>query len=296
MPEQAIDLAVVSNKHFEAKTAPTLQQYDISSALQTTLVFSELISIFANKIHDIIHHSSVEYHNEASDIAFKRGVVSRHSCQYAMKLEDESLGEIKFTRSQRFSRDELVSLENLLCCLVYPLRNASLFHQAQRMAYLDPLTKTNNKAAFDDTLFRETRRASRTGQPLSLIFVDVDHFKLINDYHGHQCGDIMLASVAKWIKVSVRACDAVFRFGGEEFVVVLSDTDCQTAVTIAERMREHIASHTMAYGLETISVTASLGVSSLRGDDTNASFVRRADQAMYQAKHTGRNRVCVDWS
>ena len=296
MPEQAIDLAVVANKHFEATTAPNLQHYDISSALQTTLVFNELIAIFANKIHDITHHSSVEYRNEAFDLEFKRGVVSRHSCHYALKLEEEPLGELKFTRSQRFSKNELKTLESLLCCLVYPLRNAALFHQAQRMAYTDHLTKTNNKAAFEDTLFRETQRAHRTNQPLSVIFVDVDHFKCINDYHGHQCGDLALASVAKWIKNSVRACDAVFRYGGEEFVVILTETECETAVAIAERMREHIESHTLAYGLETINITASLGVSTLRGDDSVHSLVRRADEAMYQAKRSGRNRVCVDWS
>ena len=296
MPQQAIDLAVVAHKHFEATTAPNLQHYDISSALQTTLVFNELITIFANKIHDITRHSSVEYRNEAFDLEFQRGVVSRHSCHYALKLEEESLGELKFTRSQRFSRNELRTLEGLLCCLVYPLRNATLFHQAQRMAYIDPLTKTHNKAAFEDTLFRETQRANRTKQPLALIFIDVDHFKLINDYHGHQAGDQALASVAKWIKNSIRSCDTVFRYGGEEFVVVLAEASRETAAGIAERMREHIESHTLAYGMETIHITASLGVSALRGDDDVHSLVSRADKAMYQAKRSGRNRVCVDGS
>ncbi|MEY4719454.1 MAG: hypothetical protein RL563_2072 [Pseudomonadota bacterium] len=296
MPEQAIDLSVVAQKHFEAKPARNLKHYDISSALQTTLEFNELITIFANKIGDITHHSSVEYRNDAFDLAFRRGLVSRHSCNYSLNLEEESLGEIKLTRSQRFTKSELRTLESLLCCLVYPLRNASLFHQAQRMAYIDPLTKTSNKAAFEDTLFRETQRANRTQQPLSLIFVDVDHFKLINDNHGHQAGDQALTSVAKWIKNSIRSCDAVFRYGGEEFVVVLAETDCKTAAEIAERMRVHIESHTMAYGLETLNVTASLGVCTLRGDDNNQSLLRRADKAMYQAKQAGRNRVFIDWS
>jgi diguanylate cyclase (GGDEF)-like protein len=293
MNEKSAELAVVSNKSFEASTAVNLHHYDISSALQTTLEFDELIAIFCNKIQLNIPHNGVEYTNSEFDLDFKRGIFARHSCTYALKVEDQQLGELKLMRSHRFSKDELRMLESLLCCLIYPLRNASLFHQALRMAYTDPLTKANNRTAFIDCLQREIKRASRSASSLSLIFVDLDYFKAINDNYGHECGDLALASVASWMKDAVRGCDAVFRYGGEEFVVLLVDTKQSDAVITAERIRSGIEAHTLAYGMEVLSITASMGVSTLQANDDSESLIKRADHAMYQAKKAGRNRVCV---
>lgn len=293
MKDKSAELAVVSNKTFAASTAVNLHHYDISSALQTTLEFDELIGIFCNKIQATIPHNGVEYINEEFNMEFKRGLVARHSCNYALKVEDQQLGELKLMRSQRFGKEELKMLESLLCCLIYPLRNATLFQQAVKMAYTDPLTKANNRAAFNDCLQREIKRADRAAQHLSLIFVDVDHFKAINDNYGHECGDLALASVAGWLMDSVRGSDAVFRFGGEEFVILLGDTDLQGAAVIAERIRADIESHALAYGMDVLNITASLGVSTLIGDDNIESIVKRADTAMYRAKQQGRNRVCL---
>lgn len=291
MKEKAAELAIVSNKTFAASTAVNLHHYDISSALQTTLEFDELIAIFCNKIQNTIPHNGVEYTNTDFDLEYKRGVLARHSCSYALKVEEQQLGELKLTRSQRFSKDELKMLESLLCCLIYPLRNATLFQQALKMAFTDPLTKANNRTAFNDSLMREIKRAHRNGSHLSMIFVDVDHFKSINDQYGHECGDLALASVAGWLKDSVRGSDAVYRYGGEEFVILLSDTDIDGALTIGERIRADIESHTLAYGMDVLNLTASLGVATLQGDDTVDSLLKRADAAMYQAKKLGRNRV-----
>lgn len=292
MKEKAAELAVVSNKSFEASTAVNLHHYDISSALQTTLEFNELISLFCNRILATIPHNSVEYSNAEFNLEYKQGIVGRHSCCYALKVEDQQLGELKLTRTQRFSKEELKMLESLLCCLIYPLRNATLFHKALQMAYTDPLTQTQNRAAFNDMLHREIKRAQRGNLSLSLLFVDVDHFKDINDEHGHECGDLALSSVANWITESVRACDSVFRYGGEEFVILLVDTEQEEARVIAERVRSGIDSHTLAYGMSVLNITASLGVSALQASDNPETFVKRADAAMYKAKQAGRNRVC----
>jgi diguanylate cyclase (GGDEF)-like protein len=293
MKEKNAELAVVSNKSFESYNAVNLHHYDISSALQTTLEFNELIGIFCNKIQAMIPHNSVEYMNSEFDLIFKRGVAGRHYCNYALKVEDMQLGELKLTRSQRFSREELQTLESLLCCLIYPLRNATLFQQALRMAFTDQLTKTSNRAAFNDSLKREIKRVERSGLPLSLIFVDLDKFKFINDNYGHACGDLVLSSVGSWLMDSLRGSDAVFRYGGEEFVVILSDTDESAALVIAERIRKDIESHTLAYGMDILNITASLGVSSYQKDDTAETLIKRADTAMYVAKQQGRNRVCA---
>ncbi|GAB4264894.1 MAG: GGDEF domain-containing protein [Methylomicrobium sp.] len=291
MQKQAANLAVVTNNTFEAVKADNLKHYDISSALQTTLEFDELIPIFSQKVQHLIPHSGFVYRNEAFGLEIKNGIETRNSCSYAMKIEEMELGELKLMRRQKFDRQDLKTLEALLCCLIYPLRNATLFHQALNMAFTDALTQTRNRSAFNDVVRREIRLAHRNDKHLSVIFIDIDHFKAINDRYGHQCGDLVLTTVAKRIKESIRNSDIVFRYGGEEFVVLLSETDLAGAVYLAERIRQAIEHHIFAYGLETLQLTASLGVSTLYGDDSLETFVSRADHAMYRAKQSGRNCV-----
>lgn len=293
MANKSANLAVISNNTFEATKAINLDNYDISSALQTTLEFNELIAIFSSKIASKIPHSAFVYINAEFGLEVKSGVFTRHSCNYALKVEQQQLGELKLMRNYRFSNTDLQLLETLLCCLIYPLKNATLFHQALKMAYTDPLTQTHNRTSFNDSIKREMSLAARNSKNLSLIFFDIDHFKIINDTYGHGCGDTTLALSAKWIKENLRDSDIIFRYGGEEFVILLSDTDANGAELLAERIRSSIEHHTIAYGMETIRITASLGVSTLRNDDTIESFVKRADEAMYKAKNNGRNQVAL---
>jgi len=293
MNRKSANLAIISNNTFEATKAVNLHNYDISSALQTTLEFNELIAIFSSKIAHKIPHSAFVYNNPEFDLEVKSGVFTRHSCNYALKVEQQQLGELKLMRNHRFSDADLQQLETLLCCLIYPLKNATLFHQALKKAYTDPLTQTHNRASFDDSIKREMSLAVRNAKSLSLIFLDIDHFKTINDAYGHECGDATLVLGVKWIKENLRDSDIVFRYGGEEFVILLNGTDANGAELLAERIRASIESHTIAFDMETLKITASLGVSTLRDNDTLESFVQRADKAMYTAKNRGRNQVVV---
>ncbi|PKM13139.1 MAG: GGDEF domain-containing protein [Gammaproteobacteria bacterium HGW-Gammaproteobacteria-3] len=284
-------LAVVNSNTFEATKTVNLHHYDISSALQTTLEFNQLLNIFSNKIQNLLPHSGFIYSNPAFDLEIQNGIVTRNTCSYALKIEDLSLGELKLMRRQKFSAADMSLLETLLCCLIYPLKNATLYKQAINQAFTDPLTQTQNRTAFNDSVEREIYLARRSNKPLGLIFLDIDHFKAINDQFGHECGDIVLTSVAKWIRESIRNSDVVYRYGGEEFVVLLRETDAEGALLLAERIRRHIENHTLAYGMETLKLTASFGVSSLRDNDDIEHLLVRADQAMYRAKNSGRNRV-----
>ena len=294
MKKKSVNLAVVSNNTFDSRKVVSLEHYDISSALQTTLEFSELIHIFSNKIQSFIPHNAFSYHNDEFNLDISKGITTKNSCTYALKVEDVQLGNLKIMRNQSFSNEEIKLLEELLCCLIYPLKNATLYKQALGMAYTDPLTKTYNRAAFEDALSREKKLAHRKSNHLSVIFFDIDHFKDINDDFGHDCGDIALASAASCIKDMLRGSDVVFRYGGEEFVILLSDTSIDGAKILAERIRKSIEKHSIAYGMQIIKLTASLGVSTLRGNDTCDSLVKRADQAMYQAKDNGRNQVQLE--
>lgn len=293
MTKKSTNLAVISNNTFEATKVVNLNHYDTSSALQTTLEFNKLIQIFSSKIESMIPHSAYVYTNAEFGLEIRSGVFTRHSCSYALKVEEQQLGELKLMRNHRFSDTEIKLLETLLCCLIYPLKNATSYHQALKMAYMDPLTQTNNRACFNTYVKREISMAVRHTKSLSVIFLDIDHFKAINDQHGHECGDITLAAVANWIKDCVRSSDVIFRFGGEEFVILLSDTDLAGAELLAERIRKAIECHTLAYDMETIKISASLGVAALRDDDAVDTFIKRADNAMYKAKKNGRNQVML---
>jgi len=294
MKKKSATLGIVSNNTFEASKAVNLHHYDISSALQTTLEFDELISIFSKKIKTLIPHNGFAYENNEFNLNISQGIVTKHSCTYALKVEDMQLGSLKIMRRQQFENEEIKLLESLLCSLIYPLKNATLFNQALKMAYTDPLTKTNNRMAFSDSLQREIKLSHRNVRHLSIIFFDIDHFKQINDSYGHECGDIVLASAANSIKEAVRGSDIVYRYGGEEFVIILSDTTLDGATVMAERIRSKIENHTIAYGMDIIKLTASLGVSTLRGNDTAESLIKRADNAMYLAKDKGRNQIQVE--
>jgi diguanylate cyclase (GGDEF)-like protein len=134
----------------------------------------------------------------------------------------------------------------------------------------------------------EHARAARYGNPLSLIILDIDHFKSINDHYGHTIGDLVLIAVAQLVQDNIRASDLVARWGGEEFAVVAPDSPLSAAAGLAEKLRVVLASTSL---LDDIRVTGSFGTAQLGADEDLESLVRRADQALYRAKASGRNRV-----
>ena len=162
MAKKSTNLAIIGNNIFEATKFVNLKnRYDISSALQTTLEFNKLIPIFSSKIESMIPHSAFVYTNAEFGLEIKNGVFTRHSCTYALKFKEQQLGELKLMRNHRFDDAEIKSLETLLCCLIYPLKNATLYYQAFKMAYTDTLTQTNNRTYFDDSVKRETSQDVR---------------------------------------------------------------------------------------------------------------------------------------
>lgn len=144
------------------------------------------------------------------------------------------------------------------------------------------------KRGFDEIILSEIERANRYGDRLSLAMLDVDHFKRINDAYGHVEGDRVLKEVASLVKANLRKTDCVARWGGEEFVIIAIESDLETALIMAEKVRQVVEAHTF----RTVGqVTVSLGVTQFKENDTTDSLISRADQALYRAKENGRNRV-----
>lgn len=158
----------------------------------------------------------------------------------------------------------------------------------ERQARIDYLTGIYNRLMFNELLEAELQRARRYGTALSLIMFDLDHFKTINDIHGHNMGDHVLKEVARLVSGNIRAHDIFSRWGGEEFTVLVPNTDLGQAVVLAEKLRSLCGSHDFG---GTLRVTASIGITQFKADDRAESFTDRADQALYLAKKKGRNRI-----
>ena len=158
----------------------------------------------------------------------------------------------------------------------------------------DALTGLYNFRFFHETIALEMERTRRGTQPLSMILLDIDHFKKFNDQWGHELGNHALVHIANLIKVAVRKLDFPCRFGGEEFVILLPNTDLRQAANVAERLREMIASTPLeVQGQAPILITASLGVDqfSSSNSETSEAFISRVDSWLYKSKHNGRNQV-----
>jgi len=161
-----------------------------------------------------------------------------------------------------------------------------------KMTIVDGLTGVNNKRFLMETLEREIPRARRHQRPLTLVMFDIDHFKHINDTYGHLAGDYVLKELAQLVKGRLRPDDVLGRYGGEEFCVVLPETELQGGSSIAEELRVLVQDHSFVFEQERINVTISLGVAILQDDNDVSSFIKAADERLYAAKRDGRNRVC----
>jgi diguanylate cyclase (GGDEF)-like protein/PAS domain S-box-containing protein len=162
--------------------------------------------------------------------------------------------------------------------------------ELKRLARTDKLTGAFNRTKFKEIIEREIERVKRYNQPLSLIIFDIDHFKRVNDKYGHIAGDHVLKTIADIVIENIRKIDYLVRWGGEEFMILSSETRLNKAYALAERIKEVIEGHSF----ENVGkVTLSLGVTEFKEGDTEDSFIRRADDAMYEAKNKGRNRVEV---
>ena len=194
--------------------------------------------------------------------------------------------------------------------VVIALENARLFEETRQLAITDSLTELYNRRHFMELARREFLRSNRYKTPLSIIMLDIDHFKKINDTHGHLVGDQVLQTVAKNCRNSLRSIDIIGRYGGEEFVILLPETpliqpndknlatkdlDPLPAQIVAERLRSKFAQNALEVNGDLIFLTISLGIAEITNSDkTIESVIDHADQALLRAKNTGRNRV-VTW-
>ncbi|MFT7235423.1 MAG: diguanylate cyclase (GGDEF)-like protein [Methylophagaceae bacterium] len=263
----------------------------LPAILQTTLELDELVQLFQDELQKVMTYDSFHYQHRDVLCDINTAKRSLHKCTYRLEMNSVWLGELTLTRGKKFRNEDTQLVEDFLCKFVYPLRNCLLYRQAQRAGLQDKLTGLNNRAAFDNNLTREVDLAQRQHTPLSLVLLDIDHFKTVNDSYGHSTGDIVLRALADSIVDTLRRSDIAFRYGGEEFALILSNTDTASALLVAERIRIAAFQLNCNDGDDRhFNLTVSLGVSELKQGEKATAFFDRADRALYKAKKSGRNK------
>lgn len=263
----------------------------LAGLLQTSLEIDSVLNYFLTAAKQVVSFDAAYFSYENLNVNLKYGKIQRHRCSYRLRLAGEFLGELVFTRRRRFAETEMEHLENLMGQLIYPIRNAIWYQKALQAAKIDPLTGAHNRTALDEIIMREIDFAQRNKTAMSVILIDLDHFKHINDAYGHTAGDEVLREFVTCCNQTLRSSDMLFRYGGEEFVVLLPGVNAAGTNQAAERVRNMIEKHLFSSNQAQIPVTISLGTASLTAQDTITSIINRADKALYTAKNTGRNRV-----
>lgn len=265
----------------------------IANALQSSLHVRDVVKGFAREVRRIVRGVSVRYRNNPHRMAIDDGARELNRYSYELNLVGKYLGEVTFSRNDTLTTSELEVLEVILCTLIYPLRNALQYERALKIALKDPLTGVSNRATMGGHLAQHISLAQRQTSDLSVLMIDIDRFKSVNDRYGHIVGDVVLTKVASHIVKCTRTSDGVFRYGGEEFVVVLPNTGPAGAELLAERIRGEIEQMTLESLPATVQVTVSVGVAHYLAGESQIDLLQRADDVLLAAKRSGRNRVVV---
>jgi diguanylate cyclase (GGDEF)-like protein len=269
----------------------TPQLFKLTSALQFSLDTSEILTLFFKEVRKLVALDSISYVNDSHNIKFKLGIKGTHMCCYKLTNQSVFLGEICFSRNVRFREHELANVESLLSCLIFPIKNSLTYADAINAAFKDVLTGASNRIAMNRTLPRELALAHRHNIPLAMLMIDLDHFKQVNDNFGHLAGDAVLQEVVLMIQACIRHTDICYRYGGEEFCVLLHKASEEDALDIAERIRESVENMRLKHNKNSVQISLSVGISYLNSNDYVESLLERADEALYVAKNNGRNQV-----
>lgn len=247
--------------------------------------------------------SKCTIHIDEDDIS-RRHIVLTVESDGRVRLDDPGSTNGTLVNRRRVPREEGVYLENgdQICCgktiLKFVAKGTidNVFHdELYRQATHDPLTQIFNRRFFMDQFEAEFRRAKRYGRDLSLVIFDLDHFKRVNDTFGHPAGDYVLKDTARLIQRNLRGQDVFARVGGEEFAVLLPETNSESAYVLADKLRQQVEGHEYFYQGSDIPVTISLGVATMgEAHREFGDLVEATDQQLYRAKESGRNRVCAD--
>ncbi|AZQ84794.1 GGDEF domain-containing protein [Colwellia sp. Arc7-635] len=249
--------------------------------LQTTLDVKRLIDIFAVEVAKYIDFTGIYFKHSDINATARGSRQAKSERQFELKINDQFLGIITYAINMPISMTNHQVLTELHQLLVNPLNNAIRYHQAMQLAMQDGLTLLGNRRSFDEQIKRTMAQATRRHTRAGLILCDLNKFKAINDSFGHVVGDNVLVHFATALRKSVRDTDCIFRFGGDEFAIIVADASEQSLAAIEHRIYHAMPQDAL---LAKYNVTSSLGLAFMNKADNPTSFFHRADTALYSQK------------
>lgn len=275
------NLVIVTNgitiSHVNKRFLDFFKKSSLEEFLQSNQCIYTLFKKEANFFHQemiLSHESWIESIQKLPEI------------QRVVKLTNQEGEDRVFTvKIHQYEQDETYYVISLTDITQIKQKSNLLEYQANH----DALTGLYNRQKFNDIFTKEIRRSRRYGNFLSVILFDIDNFKVINDTYGHDAGDDVLKKIAEIISINLRQTDSLVRWGGEEFIVLLPETDLETASNVAQKLLESLA--VLTFDFMQKNITASFGVATLNETDTEVSLINRADEALYEAKRNGKNQV-----
>jgi diguanylate cyclase (GGDEF)-like protein len=260
--------------------------------ISASLDLDQILSTLNRFLEKLVDHSGWQYRHAECDIELEGGQRDHHQLEYELTASGEQIGTFSLMRGCRFSESDQARIESLLGLAIPPLHNALRYRAVVQLVERDPLTGLSNRRALSRQAVQWLADAIRHHRPLSMLVLDVDDFKSINDTFGHPEGDRLLISIADILRANTRASDLCVRMGGDEFAVVLPGADLDHAMRCAERIRLTIAASAIdTPSGDSIRGSVSIGVATfVEGMDLDA-LCHRADAALYAAKRAGCNRV-----
>jgi len=278
------DLTIGSNW----QDSPDCSENSLVSQLQTTLDLQQQLDIFSMSAGRVLTLSGLTLKTALGEFSARGSKTGQYQHLVTLTLEKQVLAELCYQAEYAFTpliQQQLLLLESEW---LFALRNALVVSRLQQMALKDPLTLLGNRRFFDDSFNKAVQLAKRHQSPFVLLLLDLDNFKQVNDISGHSVGDDVLLKVADCMRDTLRATDSLFRFGGDEFAVLLSDSDAEHAERVAERLLQAIKQD---HFLAEHQVGCSIGLARLSPEQQARDVFHQADEALYQAKLSGKGKV-----
>ncbi|MFH0913329.1 MAG: GGDEF domain-containing protein [Candidatus Omnitrophota bacterium] len=275
-----------ANRNLQGTLDSTIALYDITEEICKSLDADKVFSNFKEGIKKYIEVGDCQFIKGQADLSGYKDYTT-----LPLKIQDRLIGYLLVGTLKGEDKEKFYILAQQF---LLGIKRAVLYQDIQELAIIDGLTKIFNRRYYLERFKEELERSQKFNYIFSCLMIDIDYFKNYNDRYGHIVGDAILRELSKTIQETIRQIDMVGRYGGEEFSVVLSETDKEAAQFAAERIRQAIEERRIKVYDEELKITVSIGISTFPGDGKDIkALIDRADSALYRAKETGRNKVCI---
>lgn len=268
----------------EADVIKTHDMKDISNRLHETLDMYQLFEIFANELRKTVPFDGYEFEDESTESFLMMGVQNRYRCNFKLRYDEQTLGNLTLARNSEFLESELIFIEVMIAGLTLPLRNSLRYKQAALLGNRDELTGLRNRNSFYDVIDIEIKRAHRYKTPFSLLIFDIDSLADINNKYGRDAGDSVIVEVARKIELKARTSDVVYRYLGGRYFVMLPATDDSKALEASKRIKEFVLADRCVLERGVVGLSLSVAAVTVAYDDTVSSFMDKANKSLSQVK------------